>query len=479
MKKLIRSEKNKIIERAKTLIIVLLFLLCLLLGYRILKLYSAQTNVDRALWGGMNDGAEIIENSGSIELNVTCDRPRPQIITVNSYPSRTRLAADGQMFEIVSELADRLIGELYQMKGEQIASSSREEWQNALSSDSVYIKYPLVRYLSSDTAFYGLKSVGLQNSLKEFRELIIAYDKNEAAALTLIAADKNGENFVKARLEGDTASEFNKRAKRLDAGEHKDVVFAWELNLDKRSDRDKTALNSMLMLSTETEKAETVSIDIPRLYKSGLNFTGATDLTLGLINAFNYNPNTIRRYVNSDNSIMFVGETGSLGLSPEGLIEYKALDSEDGLTISSEEGLDDICLGLGSLMEKLMRISGINTANADFRVKITNAPQSYRFAERYELDFDYFVGDKRVVLSDMCGIRAVVQSGRLVELKMHLKDIRLQGGNEEETEKTIDAINRFCEANPECREIEDAYGVYVYTQTATDINAEWKIEGAR
>ena len=53
MKKRIRSEKNKLIERAKTLIIALLFLLCLLLGYRILQLYKTQTNVDRALWGGV------------------------------------------------------------------------------------------------------------------------------------------------------------------------------------------------------------------------------------------------------------------------------------------------------------------------------------------------------------------------------------------------------------------------------------------
>ncbi len=478
MKKLIRSEKNKLIERAKTLIIVLLFLLCLLLGYRILKLYNAQTNVDRAIWGGLSGGADIIENSGNVGLTVVCDRPQPQSITVNSYSARKRLAADSQMFDAISELSDGLIGELYMAKSEGVLLSNREEWQKALNSDSVYIKYPLVRNSGSDAAFYGMKSTNLQNSIREITQIIIAYDQSLDGTVMLFAADKNGENIVKTRLGGDNAEEFKKKAKKLDAGDKKEIVFAWELNLDKKTDKDKTALNSMLMLSAEEESAETVSIDVPRLYKSGMNFTGATDLTLGLVNAFNYNPSTIRQYVNSDNSIMFVGETGSLSLRPEGVIEYKALDSEDGVILSSNEGLGDICLGLGSMIEKLMRISGINTANADFEVKLTGVPQAYRFNERCGLEFDYFVGDKKVILADSCGIRAVVQRGRLVEMKMHLKDIRLRG-EEEPMEKLFDAIDRFCETNPESREVSDAYGVYVYREDGADIKAEWKVEGAR
>ena len=61
---------------------------------------------------------------------------------------------------------------------------------------------------------------------------------------------------------------------------------------------------------------------------------------------------------------------------------------------------------------------------------------------------------------------------------MHLKDIKMQ--NREETmDRIFDAIDEFCEKNPEDRKIDDAYGVYVCREDGEDIKAEWRIEGAR
>ena len=478
MKKRIRSEKNKLIERAKTLIIALLFLLCLLLGYRILQLYKTQTNVDRALWGGVSGGAEVLENSDNLKLAVVCDSPEPQLMTLNSYSARGFINADSQIFRDISSLANQMLTEMYGAKSENLISATLEDWQRTLNGDSVYIKYPLVRYVDTDIAFCEMKSSNVQSEISEFREIIVAYDQSEEGTVTLYAADKNSDVFVKTKIMSDAAKEFKEKIKKLVVGDKKDLVFAWELNLDEKSEKNKTVLDSMLLLSAEDLETHTLSVTVPKLYKSGLNFTGTTDLTLALVNVFNYNPNTIRRYVNSDNSIMFVGETGSLNLHPEGVIEYKALDSDDGVALSSAEGLDGIFLGLGGMIEKILRISGINTANADFRLKMTSVPQTYRFDEKCEFELDYFVGDKKVELSDECSIRAVVQKGNLVELKMHLKDIKMQ--NREETmDRIFDAIDEFCEKNPEDRKIDDAYGVYVCREDGEDIKAEWRIEGAR
>ncbi len=478
MKKLNRSEKLKLIEAAKTIIIVLLFFLCIFLGYRILRLYKTQTNMEGALWGSVGGSAEIMESGALSELKVVYDLPQPYVITSNTYTSRQMLNADSQNFDDIAKRINQLLGEAYSIKSENISAVDRKEWGNALAADSIYVKYPSPRFLSFETELYNVKLSGISGKVKSFEELIVLWDTPHAESISLLMADRDSENVFKISISGDKAKSFRERAEKISSGEEKKYVFAQELNLDEKGEKRKTILDSMLIIPVAEEMAQTVNISVPKLYKSGLNFTKATDLTLSFVNAFNYNPNTIRQYVGQDNSIMFVGETGSLNLHPDGLVEYKALDSEDGVPLGGEKTSGSIVRGLCTLLEKVMRIGGINTAGADFSAKLTQMPQTFRFADKTELCFDYFVGDKRVEFSNGYGAWAVIQNGNLIELKMYLKNIERQGKDEIMSE-LFDVIDKFCAENPEIGEIRNAYGVYRYKEDAEDIEAEWKIEGVR
>ncbi len=478
MKKFTRSEKLKVLEAAKTILIVLLFLLCLFLGYRILNLYKAQTNVEGALWGSMGGSAEVMESGGNLDLKAVCDTPYPLAIAANTNTARKLIDSDSQMFEDISKLTNRLICEAYAEKNENIFISDMQNWYDALKTDSLYIKYPTSRFLNTESELYGVKPVGLWSRIKFFNEVIFVRDNNQKDAAEMLVIDCDRKNVIRIKLSDDKTAVLKEKTKKINLDEEKKYVFAWELNLDKNDESNRAALDPMLLMPVDEEDVQTISVSVPRLYKAGLNFTRTTDLTLGFVNAFNYNPNTIRQYVNQDNSIMFVGETGSLNLHPDGVVEYKALDAEDGVPLSSEKNLDGIMRGLCAFLEKIMRIVGINTANADFSARLTEMPQSFKPDNVARLCFDYFVADKRVEFPDSYGISAVVKNGNLVELKMHLKNIQA-GGGKSVMPALFDELDKFRTQNPELSKISDVYGVYKYSGEAEDIEAEWKLVGVR
>ncbi len=478
MRRLIRSEKLKLMEKAKTVLIVLLLFLCVFSGYRILRLYNAQTNDYSALWGSPSGSSEIMENGNTSRLSLISDTAEPALATLNTYSARKMIDHDSQAFQVLTELSNQLMIEAYRAKSEQISEVSVEEWQNALNSDSVYFKYPIERFVTGDIALLGEKSAGGIEKISRFSEVLLTYDKNRSNRVLLYIADDEQNIFLRVTLESDAAKAFNERASRLNPGDEKRLVFAWELELDKKSQDNRVALDSMLLIPVGEEKTADISISVPKLYMTGLNFTKATDLTLGLVNAFNYNPNTIRQYVGKDNSIMFVGETGSLNLHPDGLIEYKALDAEDGVPLSTEKNLTDIVHGLCTRLEKIMRIGGINVQGADYKVKLTAVPRIFRFEQKTEVCFDYFVDEKKVEFAEGSAITATLQKGKLVELKLHLADIEIQGKHTD-LPVLFDAIDRFCAENSRYSTVKNACVVYPYQKDTEGIKPEWKIEGAR
>ncbi len=481
MKTFTRIEKTRFIEKIKTLLIVGLLFLCLFFGYRILRLYRAQANIDSVLRGGLYTGTADIWNSGNYTLNIMSELPQPNAIIVNGSQGRTLLAdKEDEAFDSISDFANQILAELYGLKNDEVMTSSKEEWENAVKLNSIYIKYPVERFLNFESSLYEAKGSGLSNKIKSYTSILVVPSVDGEQAVTVFIAEQNGDTVVKAELKTDIAKAVAEGIKKLDDNSKKDYAFACELNLDEASGRDKVVFDSMMLIPGTDEKAYEIKVTTPKIYKTGLSFTKVTDLTVGLINTFGYNPNTIRQYVNSDDSLMFVGETGSLSLHPKGLIEYKALDAEDGIPLDKTGGgdLKKSLYGLCEMIERVMKISGININNADFTVKLTNMPVDYKAISKTEIGFDYFIKDKKLEFLDTYGVWAVLQKGNLVELKMQLKDIEkqnkqsLMGG-------MLDEIDKFCAENKDCKKINSVYGVYRYEEDTAELKAEWKVEGAK
>lgn len=476
MKKQTRISRAKLVERAKTAVIVLLFLSSLYLGFQVFEIYREQTTFD-GYWQSVPIVVSDAGNSSSdVKKAITCfeELSRPELIIASSNNVRKTVAAvNGNADTFVPGI----VRGLYYAESTDVSVVQEEDVISALKTDWLYVKYPSERSISYEALFYNIKNSTVQKVAETYNDLIIVPHPAEAAATVYFKDIKSG-NWVKAGVKSKDAQELSALIKNATAADGEIWSFAHEINREQNLSGG-VSLNPMLLIRGEEETFPAVNVYVPKLYKAGLSFSRPTDFSIGLANIFRYNPNTIRQYVTGEGVLMFVGETGNLGVHPDGFVEYKALDASDGLVISTSVDINvqDALAGVYSIIEKIQRLSEIQH-NERCEIKITKMPDMSANAKRYELGFDYYVNGIRIDFGEMYGAWAVVENGAVVEFKMQVKAVDTQLKNAQR-ENLSDAIKRYCYENRDYTVIIDARPVYRYSGNDNEMTAEWEIKGVK
>lgn len=478
MKKISKIKKSKIVEKVKTVLIVLLLFSCLFLNYQIFGIYREQT-LDDSLWNGLNSINEnAISKTVKEESSVDIFRrlSKPEIVVVNNNRNRILLANSKDDFKILSDTANMMIYDMYGLGEDELFQSSKGEWQTALKINSVYLRYPANRSVGYEAEIYQQKNGGVLNMINTYSEALLI--PAGAQTVTALLRDKLSDTIIGAKLNSNAAKTLSELLKKYDVPGERKYTFACELNLDAEAD-GKAALDSMLLINTDPIKMYDILVDVPKLYRTGLNFTKSTEFVTGLINIFGYNPNTVRQYVSSEDALTFVGETGSLSIYPEGKVEYKALGPSEGVALAAgQTGVSPISLGLCNIMEQVLMVSGVEAEGNDFDIEFTQMPQNIKAGEKAEFCFDYFVDGRRVVFGESPAVYATVENGVLVELVIQVRNIkRLM--EETTVDSIFSEIDRFCNTNPESKYISSGDIVYMYNKNGEKIKAKWQLSDMR
>lgn len=477
MKKLSRIQKTKVIENVKTTVLVLLFLVAFFLGYRIFEIYHDQTSSNNNWWGSYSPvtTGTYEDMPGQNEEDIFETLWSPEIIMTCGANGRNIVSNGTDEFKDISSAVGVLIKDaFYITDGSRISQTDDTEWKKALKSDSVYISYPAERFTVYDEALYGASDSELSKAIKSYTNMLITFEKNDEKSATVFIPENFSEKTIKVMVQSDAAKGIRSIAEKYQK-DHKPYAFAHELNLDTQSG-DKAVLDSMLLIPIEEIETDDIVVDVPKIYKAGLNFTKTTDFMAGLINIFGYNPNTVRQYVNSDDALIFVGETGSLSISPEGKIEYKALGTNEGIQLkrTGATELYDINKVIYEIMEEIFNLCGISMTDCDFEIKISQLPSVLE--KKQEMAFDYFVDGKKIEFSNIPAVYAVVENGVLTEIKMQINDIEKMN-TKTAAPDVFEAIDKFCKDNRDVDKINEANLVYKYMGNGAEIKAEWSIQG--
>ncbi|MBR5613827.1 MAG: hypothetical protein IKW64_00805 [Clostridia bacterium] len=482
MKKLTRNERAKLIERTKTAVIVLLTLSCLFSGYYVFDIYRDQGGVG-SFWWGTNSAVSFVENaSESVSngaLNTLLQLSEAETIMINRVENRDAISAENQAFSKAAELADAVIKETHLQPDTAFSGEvSVAEWQGAMKANSIYVRFGKDKSSSFEAGFYKIAASKLAESIPRYEELIILPD-NAAKLLNVYIRNRKDAKTVKVRFETPLAKTVNEFIDEHGKISSKMYAFAYELNLDKLdAGQDAASLDSMFVLPVVSVSAYNVVADVPRAYKTGLNFTKTTDFTTGLINVFGYNPNTVRQYVNSDDALIFVGETGSLSVHPEGYIEYKALGTKDGVSLAAQTQTDvyTVTTGLINVLNKVYSLSGVIPEYCDSKLKFAEITQLSNAASGFKIGFDYFVDSRKVKFSEEPAILAVINDGVLTELKMQVKTVK-KTDKVTETAEIFEAIDSYCKENPKVKRLTDGKLIYKFAGNGAEMSAEWEIQG--
>lgn len=471
VKKFTRDERNSLIEKGKTVIIALLCVCCVCLLTAVLDLYKGQVSMGTFFWGkentaGLSRGQE---NTTQNVVNTFWQLSEPEAVLAVSGNGRRIVKKTDRDYEQIIEKINMTVRDIYSVRAADILASDAKQWNDCLAGNAVYVKFTAPRVTNFEGLFYGVKDSGLSRAVSACGEIIFVPDTASKSALNVYIKDADADKIVKISMQTD--AEVFRKAIGDSAGRGREFDFGFELKADRKPGIPELA--DMFVVPEGAVETSNILINVPRIYKSGINFTRATEVTTGLINIFGYNPNTVRQYANTDGALIYVGETGSLSLHPLGRIEYKALGENEGVSIAAGDlnsaSAYSVVAGLSEVIEKICNLSGVKDEKNDAQLRITDFRQD-------GMEFDYFVDGVRVSMGNGAAVSAVIKNGVLTEFKMWVKVIE-KTENTTQSQPVMTAVQDYCRKNPGARSVNSGELIYRYNGDDNETSAVWDIQG--
>lgn len=484
MKKFTREERRTWIERGKTVAIVFLCFCCVSLFFAVMDFYKGQVSIGSFFWGTENQTvpSESHQLNSKNVLNTYWELNEPELVMACSVNDRDRILHSDDDFDEVAENINTIMRDVYFQKEESFSVGNTEEWEKTVENNAIYVRYAHPQISKFGAQFYEVSGSNFEKNVTSYSEVLVAPDLSVNGKTTVFVKDVDKE-IVKISLMVDSTVLKSAIRNRIN-DEGFDFAFAYELNLDSNSLNEKdgaaVSLEHMFMIPAEPIYFNDVIVTTPRVYKSGINFEDSTRVATSLINLFGYNPNTIRQYANGDGALIFVSETGSVTMHPEGRIEYKALGENEGIVFDAQskdnKAAYSIISGVADIVNRTISICGVNEEKNDAEFRISKIEETGNVQSSIELD--YFVEGIKVRFGKEAAVIAVIKNGALTELKILVKAI-------EKTDKKTDcgdvfaAVDSFYKKNAEKNRDLMGKPVYIYNEEDKRTSAVWEIQGGR
>lgn len=211
------------------------------------------------------------------------------------------------------------------------SSVTIDNWKNALKNSSVYISYPVPYDVKT---FAAIMDISLTDfGVKSLKEFIIYFDSEVESSPHLLINDGFGENFVDVPLSFN-AEQINEITQKYALSSIGEYPYSFELNFDRKNDsvEQKIVIEPQVVLPIGSG---TVSSLTKINYFD--NISEEKSVYMPILRSFGFNTTNIKKYVDTDNSIVFAENYGSIHMYNDGLLEYRALDDTKGISLSSSE----------------------------------------------------------------------------------------------------------------------------------------------
>ena len=475
MKFLTRSQKKMLIERIKTVLIIVLCVCCVQCMLRVIELYRGESAPNGVFWGSDTSKAQPDAEKENVE-NKYWRLTAPELVMLKHSQGRYVFGASEEGYGELLKMIEMGIKDMHAKSASSYAKNTEEEWKKALDGNGLYVKFGCARNSAFEAQLLNVLASGLEANAKKYSELIFVPDAKSDNVKAFLRADDTKDVFsvmckVPHRI-------FDEVAKKITDSAKKNSVFAYELNLDKEGGHS-LLLDSMIMLPVGERKANLVVSGIPVKYKEGIKFNQTSEFSVNLITAFGYNPNTIRRYADSEGKLILVSETGTISVRPDGQIEYKALSENDGVSmlVSGKTQMDaySVIESVSTLNQNILAVSGVGSEKNYATLRIVEYPDLNDLSE-IRISMDYFIDNVRVKLGNRAAVEAVIKNGILAEYRINVRAVEKL--NEESVcDDVLTAVDDFCEKNKACKKITGSRLVYEIKEDVNETPAVWEIRG--
>lgn len=392
----------------------------------------------------------------------------PSKIILNNSGQHILYSINSPMYvAIASELKELLE---YACLDDEFVLSDINEWNNVLKSKSCYFSYP-VKYDSD--FFFSKLSDKYKVDFESIKEFAICGDSLLPSVMYVYVKEASSGDVYKKRIEFDSEIILDEIETCRESDDEMSY-YSFELNFDIESQnqlKDSIIIEPDVLINISMKKVPSITennlfvnvSENPRLYNK-------------ILEEFGYNASSIRKYIENDNSMVFVENYGTLKFHTNGVLAYKALDYTNGVELSQNSVYDCInsCITIvDSITESLNFSSEMHCEMSSDIVDFTS--------NTFKLVLDYYIDDNMIAVpADLYNmehaIEIEVESGKMVSYKQ----LCLSFESENDfilCSSAIDAIDSIhVDDGASFKRISDVFIAYTYNKNNKTWNPLWYIE---
>lgn len=389
-------------------------------------------------------------------------------VIVKSGNDRVAFTSKDKAFSQIYPEFSNILKTIYTSPDITAAEVEKDEWLDALKSRSVYADYMVP--VSSE--FFGQfllneKSSGIQG-VSSFSKVVLSLADSSTSTASVYIDDYENKTYMKFTVP------YNKEGLigTIEALKIKDadiLKFAHELNLDTQKENAveaKVLFDSMVLLPQWVEQMPVLTL--------GNKIDVSGEVQENILQKFN--SSSYRRLVDVNDNILFVENYSTLKISNDGYLEYKAVEADKGINVSSAKGGNsqyEIISNVTRFVSDVCKSLNIGAYNIEVRI---SSPLTENNTNKYTFTFEYYYKGFPVLLNNNSAITVDVENGHITSYVQSLNMFNKTGENIQ-TVSVLEAIDIFyekMERQDSVVNITDIYLGYNYNNGA--LKSSWLLK---
>ena len=365
----------------------------------------------------------------------------PQKVIVNSNEKRNLYTHTAKQYnDIIPSVLDIFKDSI---SNAEFSVTNTAEWNNSLKTKSTYVSYPIVY---DSNLLWGILDVAPKSVLPgRVKDFIISESEKKDATLNIYIKDYNTGEIYKTNTSV-LYNEFTSIIETYAIDSMNLLPYSFELHFDKSN--DKSVEQKIVLDPTVTLHLDAVKLPVIESVNLAENVYDNIELTENILKSFGYNTTTMRKYLDGNNTAVYVENYGNIEIHENGLLEYKALDNTKGISLaaSSNATQHDIFIACVEFVNNLW-----DNAFPDEELNINLTSDVYSNGKNFYITMDYYVDGYQAISNIPANkthnkldhsIEITVEDGKIIEYKQLFNKFRMTN-DYFENGSAINAIDRM------------------------------------
>ena len=349
----------------------------------------------------------------------------PEKIIINNMEKRNRYTHTSKEYlQMIEPILSTIKKGFTECKFEE---TSKDDWNVILKSKSIYISYPIAY---DTTLLSGILDVTANEvPAKLIKDIIIYPTDPQSLTVNIFIKDDDNNKIYKSTINHNYTF-FSEIVEKYAIDSINLIPYSFELNFDKSSD---VIEQKVVIEPTVTLKLEEQTLPNIKSQNCLTNIYEDVYTSSNILRSFGYNTTNTKKYLDKNNTSVYVENFSTLKIHNNGLLEYKSIDNTKGISLTNKNS-STLYDNFIACIEFVNNLWDNAMPGKIFNVNLTSDILFDQKGQSFSITMDYYINghpvicklDKTSSYDELLhGIEIKVSDGKIVEYRQLFNEYSL------------------------------------------------------